>query len=338
MAVYNGERFLDQAIDSILDQTFPDFEFVIVDDASTDSTWQFLQEYAEEDVRVALLRNQTNQGLAKSLNRGLEIARGEYIARMDADDISLPERLGAQVSFLDGHAQVGVVGSAIKMIDANGSYIKTIRHPKSHNFILWNLCFHTPFAHPSVMFRKDVVDCVGGYDDELPVNQDRDLWQRLSSVTRFANLSEAHLLFRRHDGSITHQFGDVQARHSARAGQRMMSQILEHDVSYRICYNIRRHRFETPDAAVQAVNLIRDLYTAFMAKQTLSSLEKRKIRADAIQRVYQLYRPYWRVAKMRKAFSQFSLSMKVMPVLGWWLRFGLESARQLASQSIRRLS
>lgn len=337
MAVYNGERFLRQAIDSILEQTFTDFEFVIVDDGSTDSTWQILQEYAEEDARIVLLQNQTNQGLAKSLNRGLEIARGEYIARMDADDVSLPERFDVQVSFLDAHTQVGVVGSAIKMIDAGGNYLKTIRHPKSHSFILWNLCFHTPFAHPAVMFRKEVVDCVGGYVDDLAVNQDRDLWQRLSSVTRFANLPEALLLFRRHNRSITHQFGNVQARHSAKAGQRMMSQVLGRDVSYQICYNIRCHCFETLDEAIRAVILIRDLFNAFMAKQVLTPLDKRKIRVDAIQRVYQLAKPYWRDAKVRREFFQFSLDMKVVPVLRWLIRFRLQSARRFVSKSIRRL-
>ena len=338
MAVYNGERFLQQAIDSILEQTFTDFEFVIVDDGSTDSTWRILQEYAEEDARVVLLRSQTNQGLAKSLNRGLKIARGEYIARMDADDVSLPERLGVQASFLDDHAQAGIVGSAIKVIGADGAYLKTIRHPVSHNFILWNLCFHTPLAHPSVMLRKDVVDWVGGYNDDLAVNQDRDLWQRLSSVTRFANLPEALLLFRRHDRSITKQFGEIQARNSARAGQRMMSQVLGRAVSYQICYNMRRHRFETADEAVQAVNLIRDLYNAFTAKRVLSLSEKRKIRADAIQRVYQLANPYWRDAKIRRAFFEFSLSLRVPPVLGWFIRFGWRSAKRIVSQSIRRLS
>jgi len=149
-----------------------------MDDGSTDNTWQILQSYATSEPRIVLVRNETNVGVAGSLNRGLGLARGPYIARMDADDISLPERLATQVVFLDEHPEIGVVGCAVQIIDARGSLMKVVRHPTMHGPLLWALCFYTPIAHPTAVFRRAVVERVGGYDDALLANQDRDLWQR----------------------------------------------------------------------------------------------------------------------------------------------------------------
>lgn len=311
MPVYNGERYLREAVESILDQTFADFEFVIVDDGSTDNTWQILQGYAANEPRIVLVRNENNIGLARSLNKGLGLARGEYIARMDADDVSLPERLAAQVSLLDEYPQVGVVGCAMQMIDADGSPMGIVRHPIAHNFILWTLCFHTSFAHPTVVFRKAVVERVGGYDDALLANQDRDLWQRLSSVTHFANLPDVFLLYRIHPSSISHIHSDIQARNSAKAGQRMMSGILGYEVPFEVCY--RLGRFETADDAVQVVSVIHSLYDAFMAKESLSMPEKRAIRRDAAHRLVSVAWRWMHKARMRREF--FALAFRMRPLL-----------------------
>ncbi len=128
MSVYNGERFLRDSVESILGQTFTDFEFLILDDGSTDSTCEILEEYANKDARIVLVRNDRNLGLTRSLNKGLRLVRGEYLARQDADDISLPKRLEMQVKFLDAHPEVGVVGSALEIIDENGNTIPYGKH------------------------------------------------------------------------------------------------------------------------------------------------------------------------------------------------------------------
>ena len=120
MAVYNGERHLREAIDSILNQTFADFEFVIIDDASTDRSGRILQEYAGKDKRIVIIGNETNMGLSKSLNKGIRLTKGEYIARMDADDISFPDRFEKQVKFLDDHNDIGILGTHYLQMDIGG--------------------------------------------------------------------------------------------------------------------------------------------------------------------------------------------------------------------------
>ncbi len=160
MSVYNGEKYLREAIDSILGQTFKDFEFLIIDDGSTDSSVEIIRSYA--DPRIRLIQNEENIGLSRSLNKGLKLARGEYIARMDADDISLPRRLAAQVGLLDKQPDIGLVGTSIQLIDCDGERMHVHRVPTTHAQILWALCFTTPLAHPSVVFRKVIIECVGG--------------------------------------------------------------------------------------------------------------------------------------------------------------------------------
>lgn len=313
MPVYNGERYLREAIESILNQTYTDFEFIIIDDGSTDNTWQILQSYAANEPRIVLVRNETNIGLAGSLNKGLGLARGEYIARMDADDVSLPERLASQVAFLDEHPKVGVVGSSVQLIDADGSPTRIVRQPTMHGLILWFLCFHTAFAHPTVVFRKAVVEGVGGYDDAIVANEDRDLWQRLSSVTRLANLPDVYLLYRRHPYTVSHRYTDTQAYNSAKAGQRMMSRILGYEVPFEVCHNFRLGRFRTADDVVQAVSVIHSLYNAFMANESLSMLEKRAIRRNAAHRLIGLA---WRwLYKVRMQREFLALASHLNPLI-----------------------
>jgi glycosyltransferase involved in cell wall biosynthesis len=328
MPVYNGERYLHESIKSILNQTLTEFEFIIVDDGSTDNTWQTMQNYAASDSRVVLVQNRTNIGVAGSLNKGLGVARGEYIARMDADDVSLQERLATQVAFLDEHPDVGVVGSSVQLIDAAGSLGNVRRYPTMHALILWGLCFYAPFAHPTTVFRLAVVERVGGYDDTLLANQDRDLWQRLSSITRFANLGDVFLLYRIHSSHVSRIHKDVQEQNSAKAGQRMIAEILGYQVPFEICHNIRLGRFETVHAAFQTASVTRSLYDAFMANESLSMLEKRAIRKDAAQKLLQLLLPWRRKVKMWKLLG-----------LALWLDPSLvtKTIRDKARGTVRRL-
>ena len=187
MSVYNGERFLREAVDSILGQTFTDFEFIIIDDGSTDSTRAILESY--DDPRIVIM-HQENIGLTKSLNRGLATARGELIARMDDDDISLNQRLEKQVEFLDAHPDVGVLGIKGHSIDEYGKIKGRCSNPCTHEEIVGNLLLDNMFIHSSVVFRKALVDEYGAYREYAYMGQDYDLFLRLSRLTRLANLSE----------------------------------------------------------------------------------------------------------------------------------------------------
>jgi len=189
MSVYNGEHSVKEAIESILGQTFADFEFIIIDDGSTDQTRQLLASYAEQDSRIALLCNETNMGLTRSLNKGLDAAVGDYIVRQDADDVSLPERLSAQIGFLEEHPDVAAVGSAVRLIDGNGRVGADAYSPPDHESICAHLLLTNCLCHTALVARSSPLKQIGGYDSGLPYSQDYDLWSRLSRTGKLHALS-----------------------------------------------------------------------------------------------------------------------------------------------------
>ena len=186
MSVFNGERFLKKAVGSVLSQTFSDFEFLILDDCSTDNTWNILTNF--HDSRIRLIKNSVNMGLTRALNKGLGLARGEYVARMDADDISLPERLQRQKTFLDKNRNIAMVGCWVEVIDENGQKTKRVNFPIVPYLLRWRLLLINTFAHSAVMFRKDAALGVGGYSEKLRYAQDYDLWSRISINWDVANI------------------------------------------------------------------------------------------------------------------------------------------------------
>jgi glycosyltransferase involved in cell wall biosynthesis len=204
MSVYNGERYIRQAIESILRQTFTDFEFTIVDDASTDGTPAILDSLS--DTRIVRLKNESNLGLTTSLNRGLKVAHGELIARMDADDISLPQRLEKQVDYLDKHPDVGILGSTCQLIDASGQGQGMKPRLPNDTLIRWSSLLRNPFIHPTVMIRRNVlVENNLFYDENFKATQDYEFFTRVLKYTRGANLSEPLLLYRLHVGGISNK-------------------------------------------------------------------------------------------------------------------------------------
>jgi glycosyltransferase involved in cell wall biosynthesis len=195
LAVYNTEHYVREAIDSILGQTFEDFEFIIVNDGSTDGTTDILTSY--EDPRIVLLHNERNVGVTRALNRGLARARGEYIARMDPDDISMPRRLEKQVSFLDTHPRVGLLGSRICVLQQRTGRTYTFDNPPTNAQCQWYLLLDNPIAHPAAMMRREVLERAGGrYDERLPSAIDHELFSRMALLCELANLSEPLLTWR----------------------------------------------------------------------------------------------------------------------------------------------
>ena len=203
MAVCNGERYVREAVESILNQTFADFEFIIIDDGSTDSTWSILTAYAAQDSRVVLIRNQENIGLTRSLNKGLALAQGEYLARQDADDVSLPERLEWQVAFLDQHVKCSLVASHASEIDDNCNVVGYMTPPSGNSKLQADLMRWNFLPHGSVMFRSSAVRRMGGYDPTYQYAQDYDLWLRLAEVADLACLAHPLYQLRRHRQAVT---------------------------------------------------------------------------------------------------------------------------------------
>lgn len=200
LAVRNGERTVAAAIESIRAQTWTDWELIVVNDASTDGTAAVLARFT--DPRIHVLRNDVNRGLAASLNLAFRASHGALIARMDADDVALPERFERQFAFLAGHPDVDVLGTAAFLVDGHGRDLGTSTRSETHDAIAASILKLNPFIHPSVMMRRHVLEQLGGYDESLLRVQDYDLWLRgLAKRFRYHNLQEPLLRYRAPDRS-----------------------------------------------------------------------------------------------------------------------------------------
>ena len=209
--IFDSECYLSEAVDSILSQTFEDFELLLFDDGSTDGSSKIAREAAARDSRIIFLRGD-HRGYVSWLNTGLEVAKGELIARMDADDFALPDRFERQVEFLERHSECCVVGTQATRIDPDGSPISRWRVPKDHAEIDGQHIQGRPGAiiHPSVMMRKDALSKAGGYRAGYEPAEDYDLFLRLAEVGRLANLGEALLKYRLHEKCVTFSRAEAQ--------------------------------------------------------------------------------------------------------------------------------
>ncbi len=217
LPVYNGGADLEAAVRSLLDQTFTDFEILAIDDGSTDGSAATLDRLAGEDARIRVISRE-NRGLIATLNEAMERARGAYLARMDADDIALPDRFARQVAFLDAHPAVVALGTGALLIDAEGLPLRPFAELTDHSDID---AAHLDgrggsIVHPSAMIRAEALRAVGGYDDRYPHAEDLDLFLRLGERGELANLPEILLHYRQQPGSVGHRHRETQ-RQSAHA-------------------------------------------------------------------------------------------------------------------------
>jgi glycosyltransferase involved in cell wall biosynthesis len=194
MPVYNAERYLGEAIDSVLRQTFDDFELIMVNDCSKDGSWAIMQEYARRDPRIVLVHNAQNLGEAGARNAGAKQARGQYLAAMDADDINLVDRLALQVNFLDSNPDVGLVAGCAKRIDPEGNFLSMWTTPSEHEVLRAQLLFNNVLPHPTVTMRNTLFKQLGGYSSFFTT--DYDLWWRFSKVSQLAALPQTLALIR----------------------------------------------------------------------------------------------------------------------------------------------
>lgn len=214
MPVYNAEKYLASAIESILSQTFRDFEFIIVDDGSNDASWKIIREYQRKDPRIRPLRNRSNLRTTKTLNRGLKKAKGKYIIRMDADDWSYPERVARQFEFMEKHPEIGVSGGTIEICDENLNIMNKRGYPLTDRKVRQKIFRYSPFAHPATIWRTEILKKVGGYNDNLPLSQDYELYFRIGKISKFGNLNKIILKLRTHDDSSSIVKGRYQEQYA----------------------------------------------------------------------------------------------------------------------------
>ena len=202
LPVYNCATYLRHSITSILDQHFTDFELIVINDGSSDDSAKIIDEFSDPRLRVY---HQTNQGLPKTLNRAISLSLGVYLARQDADDISLPTRLEKQVAFLDSHPKVALLGTWTQIIAEDKLTLRQHTHPCSNAELQMRLLFNNVFVHSSVMLRAKALDQIGFYSEE-PTKyppEDYDLWLRIAAEFELANLPEALLHYREIPTSIS---------------------------------------------------------------------------------------------------------------------------------------
>jgi glycosyltransferase involved in cell wall biosynthesis len=270
MAVYNGQRYLREAVQSILNQTFRNFELLVVDDASTDGSRAILESF--DDPRLRVLHHAANRGLSRSLNDGLAQARGRYIARMDADDVSEADRLARQVDFLERHADVVAVGSWYTFIDGEGREVGRRWTPCDDVQVRWTLQFCSPFAHGAVTMRRDALAGEAEvYNESLRYAMDYDLWVRLAARGRLANLDRFLFCWRMAPGSMTSTLGDRTER---------LDRVTA-DIAAQLGWPER----SGPDAERRA-----DVICAMVAEQTLDiSLEEATAAIDALFQLHERF-------------------------------------------------
>jgi glycosyltransferase involved in cell wall biosynthesis len=281
MPVYNNENFIAQAIESILTQTLSDFELILINDGSTDRTGDIAQSFSDE--RIRYIKNEQNYGLVASLNMGLEMAKGDLIARMDGDDISMPNRFEEQYRFLISHQEIGAVGSAIQIIDADSRPIREWKFPSDPAMIRWTMIFTNPIAHPSVMMRKSLVQCVGGYRDFAA--EDIDLWERLSQVSQLTNLPAVLIHLRKHSQNLYKIGSDILIASVAEINERIILQITHEVPPDGLTAKLYGKKIAHPGDISAIARLIDTLYRSYVSTPGLLPATQTNIRLDAARRL-----------------------------------------------------
>lgn len=228
MPVYNGEKYLQEAIDSILNQTFGDFEFIIINDGSTDKTLEIIKSYSDPRIRVI---SQENKGIIHSLNKGISESRGKYIARMDADDISLPDRFKRQSDFLEANPEIGLLGTTFAIqIDKKIKCIAAVLLQDSD--LRRQLLYKCPFGHGTVMFRKNLETGLNGlwYSPSEKHVEDYELWSRIALITKVANLPGVLYIWRDNPFGISSSKRAIQRKNTLKIVRRNQSNLRLHTI------------------------------------------------------------------------------------------------------------
>lgn len=284
MAVYNCADYLQSAIDSVLNQTFEDFEFIIINDGSSDSSVAIIN--SNTDPRIKVIHNEANLGLIGSLNKGIEAASGKYIARTDCDDLLEPERLRKQVAMLDQHDDIVILGSWMQLIDENGNDMQVWHYPSTDPEIRWASLFNTAIGHPSAMFRTEIAKQNFGYSIDFLYAEDYDLWTRLSEVGRLANIPEALQKYRIHGGSVSSRHDATQSDTRLSISKRSIKSLTQDDLDDTLIELITFYKYpRSRSELLHTIDGFETLYQAFVKRYTMEEPILRNIRWDIIERL-----------------------------------------------------
>jgi glycosyltransferase involved in cell wall biosynthesis len=284
MPAFNAAEFLDEAVTSILDQTFRDFEFIIINDGSTDQTPSILERYQKADQRIRLY-HQENKGIIAALNRGCRLARGQYIARMDADDISLPHRLERQLDYIEHHPEIGILGTWIHKIAQDGSVVGRWSPSPNLNVLKWKHFFGGCVCHPSVLMRRSVLEKINYYREGSAPIEDEDLWLRASAITEFGNVPETLFKYRTWTGSTFQRLQKSSGEAQISLLFSFISDFMKVAPSLDAVAGLKLKKCKNLQQILLAAALLESLYQTFQETNALNTRERLEISSDAAKRM-----------------------------------------------------
>lgn len=311
LPVYNGAEHLTECIESLLSQTYKNFELIIVDDGSTDNTPMILRNFTQKDKRIKIITHKNNKKQIAAGNTALKNTTGVYIARMDADDISFPNRLEKQIEFLQKNLNVGILGSWVHIIDNDGKHIETMETNTSQGFLGWSLLFDASFVHSSVMMRKEIIIKTGYYQTQQA--EDYDLWSRVYTIANVANLPIVLQKKRVWSGQVALKVPVETFECVLQIMQRNMKLLLnnssiELETVRAIRTIIEDNKPELKSSLLlNASSLIKALYNTYITKTNLSITDKKKIDIDVFQKLYRLSNWQFSVSIMNALINKIYL-------------------------------
>jgi glycosyltransferase involved in cell wall biosynthesis len=321
MAVYNGEKYLTEAIESIQKQTCQDFEFIMIDDASTDRSGEIIEKFQRSDKRIRAIRNEKNSGLGVSLNRGVSITKGQFIARMDADDISQPDRFERQLTYLKQNPGILVLGGSCIMIDEQGKEKGTTIFPNDPDLMRWNMLLGNGMiiVHGTAMFRREFFERFGNYG-KFRAAQDFELWTRTfdEEPLPIANLGEVIYTYRNHENTTTNSQNNLQERNAMRVRQQKIEAFLGKAISPNVVLAYRHPGDHYVDIR-SCILVWNEIYEKFMSHFHVNKETRALIKAELLYEInkYTSLRPnrsqtrqrasFWGVAPYLKADLAFGL-------------------------------
>jgi hypothetical protein len=286
LPVYNGEAFVGDAVRSILSQTSPDLELVIVDDGSTDHTSEILSSFPDDRIRIQ--RHRENAGLVRSLNDGIAAARAPFIARIDADDWCFPHRLERQLAYFSAHPDTVLLGSSVELVSATGNEVVTRRVIDDNIRLRWRLFFTNHFIHPTMMFRRELVIDVGRYDEAAFPAEDYDLWLRMAPHGRLGNIVEPLVRKRQTTASLTTTRRDDQVDLAITIRTKALSELLQREIDKQLVHSIHVSQFSTCTEWLDALRLFEAVDRAIRARTAPSLVERLRLTVDTTTTIERL--------------------------------------------------
>jgi glycosyltransferase involved in cell wall biosynthesis len=299
MSVYNGELFLRESIESILGQTFGDYEFIIINDGSTDGTKEILDKFSATDTRIKVI-NQKNRGQASSFNKHYKYARAGYIAIMDSDDISLPTRFEKQIKFLENHPEIGILGTWIELINEEGHVTGKWCTPVLPGLVKWGLTYSASIAHATVLMRRTIFSQLKGYNERTPYAADYDLWIRAVNLTKAANLPEVLYKYRIWGKSVCATFKNEQFDNTTGVINSYLDKLLTPQIDYDLVISFRKfflnQTLHDHRESILVGRLLLRLFRTFVDDPSISQEEIGEIRRDVNEKLFHLIVSTFRIS------------------------------------------